>query len=48
MVLPKWTDFCGPAPDIAMAEALIAAIPPVVGRIGHLRSKPDAVLADKG
>lgn len=38
----------GNVPDIAMAEALIAAIPPVAGRIGRPRSKPDAVLADKG
>jgi transposase len=38
----------GNVPDIAMAEALIGAIPPVAGRIGRPRSKPDAVLADKG
>jgi transposase len=38
----------GNVPDIAMAEALIAGIPPVAGRIGRPRSRPDAVLADKG
>ncbi|GAB3654235.1 IS5 family transposase [Glycomyces tarimensis] len=38
----------GNVPDIAMAETLIAAIPPVAGRVGRPRSKPDAILADKG
>lgn len=38
----------GNVPDIAVAEALVAAIPPVAGRIGRPRSKPDTVLADKG
>ncbi|MFC3492559.1 IS5 family transposase [Glycomyces rhizosphaerae] len=35
-------------PDIAMAESLIATVPTVAGRIGRPRSRPDAVLADKG
>lgn len=38
----------GNVPDIAMAQTLIATIPPVAGRIGRPRSRPDAVLADKG
>ena len=34
--------------DVTQALALVDAVPPVAGRLGHPRKRPDALLGDKG
>ncbi|MEU6248189.1 IS5 family transposase [Glycomyces sp. NPDC047010] len=38
----------GNVPDITVAPDLVEAIPPVAGRVGHPRRRPDTILADGG
>jgi hypothetical protein len=38
----------GNVPDISAAKNLVEAIPPVAGRVGHPRRRPDTILADGG
>ncbi|MFC3493528.1 transposase [Glycomyces rhizosphaerae] len=38
----------GNVPDIKAAHDLVEAIPPVAGRVGRPRRRPDAILADGG
>ena len=38
----------GNANDVSTALALVDGIPPVAGRLGRPRRRPDALLADKG
>lgn len=35
-------------PDISAAPDLVEAIPPVAGRVGHPRRRPDTILTDGG
>jgi len=35
-------------PDIKAAQDLVEAIPPVAGRVGRPRRRPDTILADGG
>jgi len=34
--------------DVTQTLALVDAVPPVAGRVGHPRKRPDALLGDKG
>ena len=34
--------------DVTLTLALVDAVPPVAGRVGHPRKRPDALLGDKG
>lgn len=34
--------------DVTQALALVDGVPPVAGRVGHPRKRPDALLGDKG